>query len=137
MSLLSLCAVLVAVFAGTERPVLDYLDEYKVLHYLEDQKTGKVIELGVLSNFGSIEYEVGVYDEVNPKRTSFGLRPHLISVVGSPGPDPAVVQFDGACYFMVSAFRPDWDKVHPQWTDNVTGKQLCFYVLTPDGDRID
>ena len=117
-----------------ERPMLDYLDEYKVLHYLQDQRTGKIIELGVLSNFGSTEYEVGVYEKVDSARSKFALRRQNISIVGYPGPVPELVQFDGKCYFVtVSEFREDWDKVRSIWKDEISGEEICFYVLEPGG----
>jgi hypothetical protein len=124
------------IFFRSERPMLDYLDEYKVLHSLRDQNTGKVIELGILSNFGSTEYEVGVYDAVNSERTSFDLRQQNISIVGNPGPNPPLVQFDGACYFIASAFREEWDRVHPLWKDDISGREICFDVVAPNGKKI-
>ena len=119
-----------------ERPFLDYLDEYEVIHYLHDESTGKTIELGMLSNFGSTEYEVGVYDAPDPNRSKYGLRMQQISIVGSPGPDPQKMQFDGQCYFIRSAYRTDWDRVRTPWIDNRSGKRICFYVLTPNGSRV-
>jgi hypothetical protein len=80
------CLGILVLFSLSQRPPLDYfLFEYIVLHSLKDQHTGKVIELGVLSNFGSTEYEVGVYDDVNNERSVYGLRKQNISVVGYPG----------------------------------------------------
>jgi hypothetical protein len=133
------CLGILVLFSLSQRPPLDYfLFEYIVLHSLKDQHTGKVIELGVLSNFGSTEYEVGVYDDVNNERSVYGLRKQNISVVGYPGPVPELIQFDGKCYFLtLTRWRKDWDKINPIWRDRANGKEICFYVLISSSQRID
>jgi hypothetical protein len=131
------CIGVLFALSRCERPLLDYMDDYKVLHDIRDENTGKIVELGTLYNFGSTEYEVGVYNEHRPNRSSFELHEQNISIVGSPGPSPKIVQFDGRCYFVVSAYRKGWDKVRPLWKDGRSGKEICFYILTPEGNRID
>jgi hypothetical protein len=132
------CLGIFAVIFRSGRPLLDYMDDYNVLHFVKDQATGKVVELGVLSNFSSTEYEVGVYDDADSKRSAYGLQKQNISVVGYPGPVPALIQYDGKCYFLTLArWRRDWDEINPIWRDETTGKEICFYVLVLDGEKIE
>lgn len=125
----------VAYCQSLERPFLDGIDAYEVLDAKLDPVTGKIVELGRLYNFSSEVVEVGIYDSPNQKRDSSELHKPIFWV-SSPDPYPSKVEYDGKCYFVLTEFRERWTYVAGSWADNETGKQICFYLLTPEGKRI-
>ena len=118
-----------------ERPFLDRFDMYEVQDTDLDPATGRYVELGRIYNFSSEGYEVGVFESANPRRDTIDLRKPIFSI-SSPRPIPQKIEYDGTCYFVRTEFRKDWTNVTGTWMDNETGKSLCFYLLTPSGERI-
>ena len=119
------------------RPFLDkFLFEYEIVDAVVDHETGKIIELGRLYNFSSEGYEVGIYDTKNSNRSSWELNKPIFSI-SSPRPVPERIEYDGKCYFVKTFFRNNWTDVVGTWNDLKTGKAICFYLLTPDGKRIE
>lgn len=134
--ILGLVALVAAYCQQLERPFLDRFDPYEPKHWIIDARTKKVVELGRIYNFSSEAIEVGVFDSVEPNRQVVDLHVPMIGVAGA-NPYPERVEYDGQCYFVRTGFRKDWSSVRPIWTDESSGKTLCFYLLTPDGKRID
>jgi hypothetical protein len=133
---LAAIALLLGYCQTLERPFLTRTFEYEVINTITDQDTGKIVELGRLYNFSSEAYEVGIYDTLNPNRESSELKKPVFEIT-SPVPIPEKIEFDGKCYFVRTAFEKDWTHVRGTWKDPKTGKSLCFYLLTPDGKRIE
>jgi hypothetical protein len=135
--LVSMAAVLLLLgYCSTlERSFLDRFDRYVILDTIKDEKTGKTVELGMLGNFSSTTYEVGVYDVPNSNRRSADLHKAVIVLVGSMVPEPKL-EYDGKCYFVRGELETGWDQVVPTWKDPTTGNQLCFYVLIFNGKKI-
>ena len=118
-----------------DRPLTDYLlFDYTRMKSMHDAAAGKFVELGASANFGSLAYEVAVYDAPGESGYWFGRRKPVIAIV-SPGHEVAL-EFDGKCYFLRSALRKKRDRIEPFWRDEVSGKEICFYVLTPDGTKV-
>lgn len=112
----------------------DRFDEYEVIDSKYDPVTEHYVELGGLWNFSSTAYEVSVYPDRNADRKSSELNKQIFWIVTHSVP-PDRIEFDGKCYFVRSAFRPDWTYVNGRWVDVKTGKELCFYLLSTDGKR--
>jgi hypothetical protein len=120
---------------SSERPILDRLDSYEILDAVVDKNTNRTIELGLLSNFGSVEYEVGIYPSVNLNRQSSDLQIPIFSTVVHANP-PEKIEFDGKCYYVRAEYRVGWTKILGKWEDPVTHNSICFYLLTPSRIQI-
>lgn len=114
---------------------MDRFDDYHVLDSKFDRATGRYVELGRIYNFGYEAVEIAVYPDRDPARQSRNLHKQLIGVV-NPRPYPETLEFDGSCYFIRTNLRKGWDWVDGKWPEP-TGGNICVYVLTPDGQRID
>ncbi len=134
--LASLCALAAVIgsFSGSERedPLWFLFSDYTKLHSTQDQKSKKFIELGSFNNATSTGYEVNIFDADKADRDRYDFTRRAIIYIGSSQPHPEHIEFDGNCYFIVA--EPS-GYVTGIWRDPTTGVELCFYVLTPQGEK--
>ena len=98
---------------------------YVFVQSIQDEETGKYVELGELINFSSWCLAVNVFDDQKVDRKATESREPVIVVCNlDPGHESKLVVQD-SCYTLIVGYGSGGIRKN-EWSDPESGKTICF-----------